>query len=59
MEDKSCYICAHFGLCRLRDHAAELVEYFNKTGSLMGVKFHSELYELMSSKCFKFKKEIK
>ena len=54
---KSCYDCANFGLCRLRDRACELKDYFNQTGNFMGSGFAAKLYELMGTECFEFKRE--
>jgi len=56
-EDRDCYDCKHFNLCRLRDRAMELIEYANKTGNFMGNEFHSALYTLMGSSCFEFDKQ--
>ena len=59
MGDKSCYNCHNFGLCRLRDKACELKDYFNKTGNFMGDNFATELYKLMGANCSEFKPEFK
>ena len=56
MEERSCYDCRTFGLCRLRDRACELKDYFNKTGNFMGNDFPKRLYELMGTHCCEFKK---
>ena len=51
LEEKSCYDCGHFSLCRLRDRAGELQDYFNKTGNFMGSDFSEKLYKLMGASC--------
>lgn len=56
-EVRSCYDCNRFGLCRLRDRACELKDYFNKTGNFMGDDFHKKFYELMGTSCFEFEKQ--
>lgn len=51
---RSCYRCKEFVLCRLRDRACELKDYFNKTGNFMGNEFSDDLYRLMGSQCFEY-----
>ena len=55
--DRSCYNCQLFGICRLRDKACELKDYFNKTGNFMGTEFSQKLYNLMGTNCFEYKPE--
>lgn len=52
--ERSCYGCKQFSLCRLRDRACELKDYFNKTGNFMGDDFAKDLYTLMGSNCSEF-----
>ncbi len=53
-EERSCYDCRNFRLCRLRDKACDLKDYFNQTGNLMGSEFATKLYELMGTRCSEF-----
>ena len=57
--DRSCYNCQIFGICRLRDRACELKDYFNKTGNFIGTNFSQKLYNLMGTSCFEYKPEEK
>lgn len=57
MKERSCYNCSNFGLCRLRDRAGELRDYFNKTGNFMDSDFHGKLYEFMGANCFEYKRD--
>lgn len=53
-KERSCYCCKHFGLCRLRDKACDLKDYFNNTGNFMGSYFATQLYMLMGENCSEF-----
>lgn len=56
-ENRTCYVCKHFSLCRLRDRAMEFIRYSNETGNFMGDEFHATLYTLMGVSCFEFTRD--